>query len=423
MEENHIQNEIKNDTSVVNSSGEGLGESGQKRKKKKSHFGLGFVLGLLTCFLVFVILVLVLCIKGMVFLSAGKGLVDSEVTSKAETIRAYLDQYSIYDFTDEELKKGMLNGLLKGTGDKYAQYYTPEEIQALTRDYNGTIYGIGALIKQDESGAVFISGVYEDSPAEKAGIIAGDVIVAVDGESVEGLDRYDVVDKIRGDLGTKVVVTVNRDGKELEFTMNRGKIKKIDVEYKMATDTIGYIYIKDFDDVTTDQFADALATLKGQGMEDMILDLRSNTGGLLRVCVDIAQQLMPKGTIVSIENVGGKVKEYTCDGSREFSGRIVILTDGYTASASEILTGALRDSGKAISLGITTYGKGLVQDFYYLSDGSAIKFTTNQYFTPKGTAINEIGIEPDIELSFDYEAYLENETDNQIEAAIEYLEK
>ena len=158
-------------------------------------------------------------------------------------------------------------------------------------------------------------------------------------------------------------------------------------------------------------------------MQDLIIDLRMNTGGLFRVSLEIAREIMCEGLIVSIEDSSGEMKEYSCDGDKEFGGRIVILTDGYTASASEILAGALKDNGMAITLGTTTFGKGRVQDFFYLSDGSCIKFTTNSYYTPSGAAINGVGITPDIEVEFDGDLYYDEGIDNQIEAAIEYLEK
>ena len=156
-------------------------------------------------------------------------------------------------------------------------------------------------------------------------------------------------------------------------------------------------------------------------MEDMILDLRTNTGGLLRAVLDITRQIMCKGVIVSTRNAQGETDSYKCDGKNEFTGDILILTDGYTASASEILVGALKDHGMAISMGTTTFGKGVVQDFFYLSDASGIKFTTEEYLTPNGTAIDGVGIEPDIVVEFDYDRYIEDKTDNQLEAAIEYM--
>ena len=396
------------------------------RKKKKKHpFGKGFVFGMLIMLLLCSVAFFFLCLGRVIYISGGRGLADAEVTAKANTIAAYLREYSIYEYDEAALREGMLDGLMSATGDKYAVYYNAEELTAVFTDYDGNFYGIGALIKQNLDGEVYISGVYEDSPAEKSGLQAGDVIIAVDGEDVKGLDRYEVAEKMRGEKGTEVTITVYREstGETLDCRAVRDKLKKIDVEYRMLTDDIGYIQIKDFDDVAIDQFTDALATLKVLGMKDMVIDLRGNTGGLLRAATGIIRQIMCKGVIFSTEDASGERTDFECDGDREFKGRIVILTDGYTASASEIMTGALRDNGMAISIGTNTYGKGLVQDFFFLSDGSGIKFTTDQYFTPNGTAINGVGIAPDIEVEFDYDAYMADGTDNQLDAAIKYLEK
>ena len=395
------------------------------RKKKKHSFGAGFVLGLALMLLICAATVFVLCITRVMYISGRSGLADAEVIAKANMIAGYLQEYSIYDYDETALRDGMLDGLMRATGDKYAVYYNADELAEVFNDYGGNFYGIGALIKENADGEVYLSGVYEDSPAEKSGLKAGDVIIAVDGENVVGLDRYEVAEKMRGEKGTEVVITVYREstGETLDCKAVRDKLKKIDVEYRMLSDDIGYIWIKDFDDIAIDQFTDALATLKGQGMKDMVIDLRGNTGGLLRAALGIVRQIMCKGVIFSTENAKGEKDYFECEGDREFQGRIVILTDGYTASASEIMTGALRDNGMAVSIGTTTYGKGLVQDFFYLSDGSGIKFTTDQYYTPNGTAINGVGIEPDIEVEFDYDAYMADGTDNQLDAAIEYLQK
>ena len=400
-------------------------EKKTEKKKKKHSFGAGFVLGLALMLLICAATVFVLCITRVMYISGRSGIADAEVIAKANMIAGYLQEYSIYDYDETALREGMLDGLMRATGDKYAVYYNADELAAVFNDYGGNFYGIGALIKENADGEVYLSGVYEDSPAEKSGLKAGDVIVAVDGENVVGLDRYEVAEKMRGEKGTEVVITVYREstGETLDCKAVRDKLKKIDVEYRMLSDDIGYIWIKDFDDIAIDQFTDALATLKGQGMKDMVIDLRGNTGGLLRAALGIVRQIMCKGVIFSTENAKGEKDYFECEGDREFQGRIVILTDGYTASASEIMTGALRDNGMAVSIGTTTYGKGLVQDFFYLSDGSGIKFTTDQYYTPNGTAINGVGIEPDIEVEFDYDAYMADGTDNQLDAAIEYLQK
>lgn len=396
-----------------------------KKEKKSNPFRLGFLTGMLAMLLVCVITFFSMLLTKHLYLSAGEGILTDEAIAKTETIYAYLRANSIYDFEDETLREGIYDGLVDATGDNYAEYYNPQEIKDLFADYNGDFCGLGVLLKGRPDGSVYISGVYDDSPALEAGFEVGDVLMAVDGESVVGLDRYDIAARVRGIENTEVCITVYREstGETLDITAVRKKLKKIDVDYKMVSDSVGYIWIKDFDDVTTEQFEEAMKDLTSQGMTDLIIDLRTNTGGLFRVALEIAKQLMGKGVIVSIESADGTMKEYTCDGDNEFGGKIVILTDGYTASSSEILAGALIDNGMAISLGTTTFGKGLVQDFFYLSDGSCVKMTTNQYYTPNGTAINGVGITPDIELEFDYDRYVNEEVDNQIEAAIEYLEK
>lgn len=396
-----------------------------KKEKKKRPFRLGFLVGMLVMLLLCVGSFFALLLTRHLYLAGGEGLVDAEVIAKAETIYAYLDQYSIYDFDETALREGIFDGLLDGTGDKYAEYYSADEIKELFADYNGDFCGIGILLRVNLDGQTYVSGVYDDSPAKEAGFEEGDILVGVDGRNVEGMERSEIAELIHGPENSDVTISVYRpsiDG-TVDLTATRKKLKKIDVDYKMVSDTIGYIWIKDFDDVTTEQFIEALNALKEQGMQDLIIDLRMNTGGLFRVSLEIAREIMCEGLIVSIEDSSGDMKEYSCDGDKEFGGRIVILTDGYTASASEILAGALKDNGMAVTLGTTTFGKGLVQDFYYLSDGSCVKFTTNSYYTPSGAAINGVGIVPDIEVEFDGELYYDEGIDNQLEAAIEYLEK
>ena len=397
----------------------------EKKEKKKRPFRLGFLVGMLVMLLLCVGSFFALLLTRHLYLAGGEGLLDSEVIAKAETIYAYLDQYSIYDFDETALREGMFDGLLDGTGDKYAEYYNADEIKELFADYNGDFCGIGVLLRTNSDDQAYVSGVYDDSPASEAGFQEGDILIAVDGQSLAGMSRTEIAELVRGPENTQVVITVYREDTDetLDLTCTRKKLKKVDVEYRMVSDTIGYIWIKDFDDVTTEQFIEALNALKKQGMQDLIIDLRMNTGGLFRVSLEIAREIMCEGLIVSIEDSTGEMKEYTCDGDKEFGGRIVILTDGYTASASEILAGALKDNGMAVTLGTTTFGKGLVQDFYYLSDGSCIKFTTNSYYTPSGAAINGVGIAPDIEVEFDGDLYYDEGIDNQIEAAVEYLEK
>lgn len=325
----------------------------------------------------------------------------------------------------EDFQRAILDGVIAGSGDKYAQYYDAEEIAELMGDYGGTFYGIGASLSLNAYGYAEVQSVYSNSPAEKGGVHDGDIITKVDGTDVYGMTLDEIVAIVRGPEGTDVVITVARDGEKdyLDLTLTRAKIEVVVVEYEMKDDNIGYIHIEQWYDTTPEQFAEAMADLREQGMESLIIDLRSNTGGLLRAVVQVAQQMLPKGTVVYTENKNGLYAKYECDGTKEIDIPVVILTNGYTASASEILTGAMKDHEKAISMGTTTYGKGVVQSFFDFSDGTAMKLTTEQYFTPNGTAINGVGIEPDIVVEFDSDAYYnsENPVDNQLEAAIDYL--
>lgn len=349
---------------------------------------------------------------------------DKATIKKLEAILGVFYDKSILDLSDEEFQRGIIDGLVKGSGDKYAQYYTPEEITELMGDYGGKFYGIGASLSSNDNGAVEVQSVYKDSPSEKAGIREGDIIEKVDGKDITGIDLDRAVDNIRGDKGTEVVLTIYRPSTKSEFDVVcvRDEIKPIVVEYEMKENNIGYIHIMQWYDTTSGQFADALAELNNEGMNSLIIDLRSNTGGLLSAVVAVGQQLLPKGTIVYTENKTGRALTYTSDGTKEIQVPVVILTNGYTASASEILTGAMKDHGKAITMGTNTYGKGVVQGFTYFSDGSAMKLTTEQYFTPNGTAIDGVGIAPDVEIEFDGDAYYSEEKfDNQLQAAIDYL--
>ena len=237
------------------------------------------------------------------------------------------------------------------------------------------------------------------------------------------MELTEVVAMIKGEEGSTVHLTLVRDGEYMEKDVVRRQIESPTVNYEMYEGQMGYIQITEFDDVTADQFAEALAVLKEQGMKGMILDLRSNPGGNLDTVVDIASMLLPEGLIVYTEDRNGNRREYNCDGTREFKLPMVVLINGYSASASEILAGSIQDYGIGTLLGTTTYGKGIVQQVVSLKDGSAVKLTVSSYYTPNGRNIHGIGIEPDEVCEFDGEAYYDAEVkvDNQLERAKELL--
>lgn len=354
-----------------------------------------------------------------------EALLTQKTKDKLEVIEDTIDKYYYKTDVDREaMAEGMYAGVIASLGDPYSVYYTEEELNDLMEQTEGIYYGIGAYVSLDtETGLALISGVIEGTPAEEAGLRGGDIIYMVDGEITQGLELSEVVAKIKGLEGTTVKVTVYRDGEAdyLEFDVERRKIESPTVNYEMLEQEIGYIQITEFGDITVTQFEHALADLRTQGMRGLILDLRGNPGGNLTSVVEISEQLLPEGLIVYTEDREGNRMEYNCDGEQEFDLPLVVLIDGYSASASEILAGAVKDYGIGTLVGTTTYGKGIVQRVLSLSDGTAIKLTVSTYYTPKGNNIHEIGVAPDEVVEFDSEQYYENEYDNQLERGKEIL--
>ncbi len=359
----------------------------------------------------------------------SEGAISGDVLLKMKKIEKIIDNYYYQEDTDKELLvEDIYKGMMTSLGDPYSTYYSEEELDDLLEQTEGIYYGIGAYVSLDTiTGYAKISGVIDGTPAQEADLRDGDIIYEVDGESAYGLELEEVVALIKGSEGTSVHLTLIRDNEAdyVEKDVVRRKIESPTVNYEMLDGQQGYVQITEFDDVTADQFAEALAVLNEQGMQGMILDLRSNPGGNLATVVDICEMLLPEGMIVYTEDRNGNRNEYLCDGNREFKLPLVVLINGYSASASEILAGAIQDYGIGTLVGTTTYGKGVVQQVVSLNDGSAVKLTVSSYFTPKGRNINGIGIEPDEVCEFDSEAYYtdspDDSIDNQLERAKEIL--
>ncbi len=351
---------------------------------------------------------------------------DQDVIEKINLLKSAIEYYYVEDLDEDVLADGLYSGLMDSLGDPYAEYYTPDQWIAMQNSTEGIYYGIGAYMKKDTvTGYPQITGIIRNTPAEEAGLLIDDYIYEVDGTDVYDMNLTDVTSMIKGPEGTTVTLTVIRPStsEELEMTIERRKVETPTVEYKPLEGNIGYISISEFDAVTVDQFAEALAMARGDGMEGLILDLRGNPGGSLSAVVEIGRMLLPKGLIVYTEDKYGERNEYTCDGQRCIDVPMVVLVNGGSASASEILAGAIKDYGIGTLLGTTTYGKGIVQRLIALDDGSAIKLTVSHYYTPLGNDIHKVGIEPDVELEFDSDAYKEDETDNQLNRAIELLQQ
>ena len=360
--------------------------------------------------------------------SGAESVLNEDTEKKLSTIEEVIDEYY---YKDEDIDtdlmiEGMYSGMVDALGDPYSVYYTAEEWNQLMQETEGIYYGIGAYISLDPAtGYGKINGVIPDTPAQEAGLRENDIIYLIDGESSQGMDLSEIVSRVKGEEGTTVHLTIYREGETdyLEIDVERRKIESPTVNYEMYDNGIGYIQITEFDDVTTDQFTEALAVIKGSKAKGLILDLRGNPGGSLPVVVDIARMILPKGLIVYTEDKYGERDEYTCDGEHELDLPLVVLMNGNSASASEILAGAVKDYKKGTLIGTTTFGKGIVQRVMPLSDGTALKLTISAYYTPNGNNIHGVGIEPDIECEFDSDAYYEEDVDNQLQRAIQEMEK
>ena len=351
--------------------------------------------------------------------------------SKPDSIRAFkktkqiervIDRYYLGEKDDRTQTDMMYTGLIAGLGDPYSRYYTEEQYRELKNQRAGEYTGIGITIAQQASdGSIVIMEVQADSPADQAGLKAEDVLINLADRDVEGMTASQVVDLIRENEGKEIQVTIARKGEKDPVTVNvtPGKVESVTVTGEMPDDGIGMIHISRFAGVTKEQYSQVFQELKKQGMKKMILDLRGNGGGLVESACSIAETILPEGVIVYEEDRGGNRRDHNGKGAEDFDLPLVVLVDGNTASAAEILTGAIQDYGIGTVIGTKTFGKGIVQNVFHLGDGSVIQLTVTHYYTPKGNDIHEKGITPDVIV----EAAAEGETgDPQLEAALKALQ-
>ncbi len=406
--------------------------------QKKSGFVKGLLTGILaTAAVGMVALVIIVSVGGNTLQIGTKAdskdngsVLTADVQKKLNELMGYINLYFYDDIDKDKLAQGMYAGLLEGLDDKYTEYYTPEEFENLQISATQNYCGIGAVLSQDkDSMQVTATHIYEGSPAEDAGLKDGDVIAYVDEIEASSLELTELVTHIRGEEGTTVHLKVYREGESdyVEMDVKRENIDLPTIEHKMLEGNIGYIHIVDFGAPTVEQFEAAVDDLNAQGMKTMILDVRDNPGGMITAVTGILDDILPEGTVVYTQDKYGKRQDYTSDDEKQMDLPIAVLVNGNSASASEILAGAIRDFEYGTLIGTTTYGKGVVQTIITLEDGDAIKLTTAKYFTPNGENIHGTGIDPDIELEYEYtgdadETYDEMH-DNQIEKAIEVLNK
>lgn len=338
--------------------------------------------------------------------------------TKVSDIYEKIQDAYLGEIDDEKLTDYMCTGLVAGLEDKYSTYYTQEQYEKIMESANGHYSGIGVSILADESGKIIIESCSENTPAAEAGIEAGDILLEIDGIQVTGMTASEAAKLIQNKKeGEAFSMTLNRDGKDYTVELAVREVENISAAGSMLEEQIGYIRISEFTGVTSQQFADSYQKLKDQNMTKLIIDLRSNPGGLVSGVCDTLRQILPKGLIVYTEDKYGNRKEQTCDGETPIDIPMVVLVNGSSASASEIFAGAVQDYGVGTIVGTVTYGKGVVQDTYPLDNGGAVKLTVSHYFTPQGNDINGKGITPDVVCELPDDA----SEDLQIEKAKEIL--
>lgn len=352
---------------------------------------------------------------------------DSQISTVLSSFRKIIEENYLGEINEQDLMEGAIKGYVAGLKDPYSEYFTKEEMEEYTEEALGNFEGIGIyMIKDIEKNAITVLAPIEESPAEKAGIKPGDIITKVDGVSYNGDSMSEASSKIKGEKGTKVNLEILRDNEVLNLEIERMNVKVNHIKTEVLENNIGYLKIATFDEGCSDEFKEKCTELKHQGIKGLIIDLRNNGGGIVTEATDIADMLLEKGK-TSLITVDKKENEKITKSEKNpiLDIPVIVLTNKNTASSSEILAGALKDNGRAKILGTKTYGKGVIQTLKYFTDGSGIKITTNEYYTPNRNKINKVGIEPDEEVKLPEEVKNEfevtKEQDTQLNKAIELL--
>ena len=368
-------------------------------------------------------------------IKSGKIAIKSEDNSSLSgleatlaSFRSVLEEKYMGEIDDEALIEGAIKGYVSALGDPYTTYYTKEEMDELMEETTGNYVGIGIYMTLDlENNAIYVVKPMEGSPAEEAGIQAGDLITKVDGKEYSGEELDQASNAIKGEEGTTVKLEILRDGETQELEVERRKIVVSHIVEKKF-DNVGYLLIEDFDGGCAKEFEEKYKELESQGIDRLIIDLRNNGGGVVDEAVSIADMLLDKvDTILITKDKKGNEEITKSEHNPTITMPVVVLTNGYSASASEILVGALQDNERATIVGTKTYGKGVIQEVDRLNDGSGLKITIEEYYTPNKNEINKVGIEPDEEIDLSDEVKEQgtytDEEDNQLQKAIEIIKE
>lgn len=354
---------------------------------------------------------------------------NSNISYTLSNFRNIIDKYYLGEVDDKALLEGAIKGYIAGLDDPYSEYFTKEELEDYKEDTMGNFTGIGIyMVKNTEKNAIQVLAPIKGTPAEEAGILPGDIIYKINDEVYTGDQMTEASNKIKGETGSKVKLQIIREDKTIDLEVERKNIKVNHVESKIIDNTIGYLKLSTFDEGCAAEFKEKLEELKKQNITSLIVDLRNNGGGIVDEALDIANLLTEKdATLLITTDKNGKEEVKKAKSGKAINVPVMVLTNGNSASSSEILAGALKDNNAAKIVGTKTYGKGVIQELLTLSDGSGLKITTNEYYTPNKNKINKVGIEPDekIELPEEYKNKLTipEDQDTQLQKAIELLKK
>ena len=357
----------------------------------------------------------------------GAGLETSTLSQKLKLIRNKINSEYIGTIDENQMAEYTIKGYVAGLGDKYSAYYTKEEMTDLMEDTKGNFVGIGVYLTLDEEkNLVKVYGVIPNSPAEEVGVQAGDYITNVNGINLDGSQLDKLADDLRGEEGTKVTFKVLRGSETLEFNATRRKVEIVHVSGQVVEGNIGYIAVDSYDGKVAEQFEAEYDKLASQGIKALIVDIRNNGGGLVDQSVAMADYFLDSGTGILIEK-NNKDQETTTRAKtrKKITIPTVVLVNGYSASASEIFSAALKEKADNVTIvGTKTYGKGVIQGIYNLTDGSGLKLTIEEYFTPNHNSINNVGVEPDVVVDgYEYASKLDTENDTQYKKAVEILKE
>lgn len=397
-------------------------------KKKKIKVYKILMLVVLSVFITFMITSISLYTyftKNPISISAKSN--NKDISNKLDKYREIIDKYYLGEVDESKLEEGAIKGYIEGLDDPYTEYISKEDMESYLDDTMGNFVGIGIyMIKNTKYDKIQVLSTIKGSPAEEAGIQSGDLIISVDGIEYKADDMTAVSNKIKGEEGTKVTVELLRGSENVKYELTRSKVKVNQVEGKVISDDIGYIKFTSFDETTAEDFKKQYQELAKKNIKSLIIDLRNNGGGIVDKALEIADYIADKDSVLLYE-VDKNNKETVRKAKTDpiINMPIIILTNENTASASEILAGALKDLGKAKTVGTTTYGKGVIQQILKLNDGSGLKITIEEYQTPNKNKINKVGIEPDekVELPDSVESIftIKESEDTQLQKAIDML--